>query len=340
MGDMKQSPDEIKWLGVGTRRVGVLVSDTMMFQRFGPDASDPDLGSFYGLVLPLLMRGMPVQPVQIETADLDDYRVLLLTYEGQKPTDPKFHDRLARWVRKGGTLIVIDDDRDPFHSVREWWNTGIMRYRTPRRHLFDTLEIERDRQGLTRFGDGFVVYLSASPAALSKQASGADRVRETVREGMDAAGINWEQSTALVMRRGPYVIGAGLERASRRETPFELRGKYISLFDAQLPTVTNPTIGPGERAFYVDISRTRRPVGVIAAACRVLEESISPRQIVIVTDGIEATTGVLCVKLPKAPNAVEINDQPIPRGEFQFNDGVLRVRFENQVKPNRIVITR
>ena len=57
----------------------MLVSDTLMFQRFGPDRSDPDFGHFYGLALPLLMRGLPVEPVQIETAELNRYKTLLLS---------------------------------------------------------------------------------------------------------------------------------------------------------------------------------------------------------------------------------------------------------------------
>ena len=94
MGDMKQPADRVQWLSGGTRDIGILVSDTMMFQRFGADASDPELGSFYGLALPLLMRGIPVEAVQIETADLKPYKVLLLTYEGQKPPSDKMHERL------------------------------------------------------------------------------------------------------------------------------------------------------------------------------------------------------------------------------------------------------
>lgn len=34
MGDMKQPEDQVRWLSAGTQHVGVLVSDTMMFQRF------------------------------------------------------------------------------------------------------------------------------------------------------------------------------------------------------------------------------------------------------------------------------------------------------------------
>ncbi|MHB1767751.1 MAG: hypothetical protein ACYCUV_07850, partial [Phycisphaerae bacterium] len=127
---MNQPPSAVHWLASGTTGIGVLVSDTMLFERAAPSPSDPHLGSFYGLAMPLLKRGMPVESVQIEYAVaagfLDRYRVLVLTYEGQKPPTPTFHDALAAWVKRGGALVVIDDDNDPYNAVREWWNTPPM----------------------------------------------------------------------------------------------------------------------------------------------------------------------------------------------------------------------
>ena len=197
MGDMKQPLDQIKWLSAGTPGVGVLVSDTMMFQRFGPDHSDGDLGSFYGLSLPLLMRGIPVEPAQIETADLSPYKVLLLTYEGQKPPDPKFHESLARWVRAGGALVVIDDDQDPFNQVREWWNTGEKHFATPRHDLFVDLGLPHNAVGTTKVGNGFVIYASLSPAELSHVADGAIQVRRLVREAMRSINVQWKESSGV-----------------------------------------------------------------------------------------------------------------------------------------------
>ncbi|MBC8105294.1 MAG: hypothetical protein H7Z14_01795 [Anaerolineae bacterium] len=339
MGEMKQPAADVRWEAAGTQGVGVLVSDTMMFQRFGPDASDGELGSFYGLALPLLMRGMPVEPVQIETADLSRYKVLLLTYEGQKPPKPEFHDALTRWVRNGGALVVIDDDRDPFLAVREWWNSPPMNYRTPRRHLFDTLSIPRDREGWLRVGKGAVVFAAASPAKFSKSSDGGDKVRQLVRTAMNAIKLEWKESNALVLRRGPYVIASGLERSSGGVQPTIVRGRYISLFDPKLPVINGARIEPGERVLLLDLSAARE-VGVVAAACRVLEEAISSSTITLLTDGIEATNGVVCIKLPRAPKSIRVNDQRISTSDFEYGHGVLRVRFTNHVKPTRIVITR
>ncbi len=171
LGDMKQS--DVRWESAGTRNIGVLISDTMMFQRAEPNPSDANLGSLYGLALPLVKRGIPIEPVQIESAVdpafLSRYKLLLLTYEGQKPPKPEFHAALAKWVRAGGALVVVDDDSDPYNAVREWWNTAPLSYKSPREHLFDALGIAKESVGLHKVGRGVVLRESASPAALDLQ---------------------------------------------------------------------------------------------------------------------------------------------------------------------------
>ncbi len=127
-----------------TEGVGVFLADSAMFQRADPafstgladSADDPtrqtrseihSLASFYGLTLPLIKHGIPVRPVQLDNVVrvpgyLDNYRVLVLSYEFMKPLQPGIHLALARWVEAGGTLIYVGADTDPFHAVREWWN--------------------------------------------------------------------------------------------------------------------------------------------------------------------------------------------------------------------------
>ena len=137
LNDMKQS--RVEW-DCGTTGVGVLVSDSLMFQRGQPTPSDPYLGNVYGLAMPLLKHGLPVTPVQLENAGiahyLDGFRILLLSYDGQKPLSPEVHAPLADWVKRGGVLIVCDQDADPYLKVREWWNSDGKNYTTPREHLF------------------------------------------------------------------------------------------------------------------------------------------------------------------------------------------------------------
>src|ERR1700677_374415 len=140
LNDMKQS--RVEW-NCGTTGVGVLVSDSLMFERGEPTPSDPYLGNVYGLAMPLLKQGLPVTPVQLENVTLphylDDFHILLLSYDGQKPLSPEVHAPLAEWVKGGGVLVFCDKDADPYLKVRDWWNSDGKHYKTPREHLFELL---------------------------------------------------------------------------------------------------------------------------------------------------------------------------------------------------------
>ena len=64
LNDIRTSDKKI----TGTQGIGVLMANSLMFQRFpnhnGYD--DPQFSSFYGQTLPLLKRGIPVELVHME----------------------------------------------------------------------------------------------------------------------------------------------------------------------------------------------------------------------------------------------------------------------------------
>ena len=89
---------------MGTRGIATFVADSMIWQRGAPKKSNFD--SFYGLTLPLIYRGIPVDVAQFERAPekgyLDRYKVLLLSYDIMKPARPEYSQAIADWVRKMG----------------------------------------------------------------------------------------------------------------------------------------------------------------------------------------------------------------------------------------------
>ena len=97
----------------GTHGIGVLMSNSLMFQRFPNHAGydDPQFSSFYGQTLPLLKRGIPVELVHIENTPFKEtlrhLRVLVMSYSNMKPLKPEYHDCLAAWVKKGGVLLPL-----------------------------------------------------------------------------------------------------------------------------------------------------------------------------------------------------------------------------------------
>jgi hypothetical protein len=345
LGDMKQPVDSIRWEASGTQGIGVLVSDTMMFQRGGPHKSDENLGSFYGLAMPLVKHAIPVEPVQIETSGqkgfLDRYKVLLLTYEGQKPPTPEFHQTLVDWVKAGGSLVVVDDDSDEFNKVREWWNTAPLNLATPRLDLFEKLGLKPDAIYPARVGNGTVIYDHSSPAALTYKTDGADHVRKLVQQAVEAAGVKWTQGNSLVLRRGPYIVAAGLDESVADAKPYTVHGRLVPLFDAALPVVDSFEIEPGTRQLLLDLSMLPADkVGTVAAACGVHDESVSADSIKLRADGIENSNGVLLLAIPAAPKSVTINGVPLPADAMDYTNGILRLRFNNVAAGQDVVVQR
>ena len=345
MGDMKQPENTIRWEESGTQGVGVLVSDTLMFQRGHPMTSDEHLGHVYGLALPLLKHGIPVEPVQIENASspkfLDRYRILMLSYVGQKPPTPAFHTALADWVKQGGALVVVDDDSDPFNSVPEWWNTRPMAYKTPREHLFELLGLPADFTGSKAVGKGAVIRESANPAKLTYAKDGSARIRALAMAAAKMVGLPWKETEAIVLRRGPYIVAAGLEEGIADAKPFAVDGHFIPLFDAALPVKTHIQIAPGTKALLVDLdSPSLAKEGVIAAACRVTDQQITTDAIKFKVDGLEGSNGVVCVRMSGSPKSMKVGDKVVDAKDFDFSDGLLRIRFVNAAKGDAVEITK
>lgn len=336
LGDMKQPAKSVRWLHSGTHGVGVLVSDTMMFQRGEPNPSDSRLGSFYGLAMPLLKRGLPVEPVQIESAGargfLKSYRVLVLTYEGQKPPTPEFHKALTAWVKAGGALVVVDNDGDPYNAVRDWWNKAPLAYKTPRVHLFETLGLGADFVGTQKVGKGLVMRVNESPAALSHREDGSAVVRNSLMAAAKAVDLPWTESNSLVLQRGPYVVASGLDESVPGAPATQLNGRYIDLFDADLPVMSQVALTPGKRVLLFDLNADRaRGAHIVAAACRVREEVAGKRSLRFRATGIAETNAVVRAVVPQAPKQVLLNGKPLPASGADFSDGLLQLRFPNSI---------
>jgi hypothetical protein len=343
LNDMRQ--ERVQW-DCGTTGLGLLVSDSLMFQRGEPTPSDPHLSHVYGLALPLLKRGMPVAPVQLENLTvpryLDGFRVLMLTYHGMKPLAPEIHDRLADWVRQGGVLVVCDDDSDPYNQVREWWNSDGFSYATPREHLFERLgitgrELETGRVGgIARVSGGAVYWLRENPARLAAAAEGDTKVVEAVKRAGGQARLKWRETNYLLLRRGPYVIASGLDE-SVAGSPKELTGKFVNLFDPELRVRKTVSLSPGARLFLIDLERAGTRHGrVLASACKTLPAKGGGDEVVLTVEGVGNTPAVVLLSAKRPPVSVTVDGERIENTEYSRDHGLLWVRFPNQARPREL----
>ncbi len=341
LNDMKQS--RVKW-DCGTTGIGVLVSDSMMFERGQPTPSDPHLGNFYGLAMPLIKHGLPVTPVQLENVTaphfLDNLRVLFLSYDGQKPLTPEVHAPLVDWVKRGGVLICCDADADPYLKVREWWNSDGNHYATPRQPLFKALGLD-DSVATNQFvpvKNGGLIWLPERPAALSTSAQGADQVVAMARLAAQKLGLKWRESNYLLLQRGPYVIASGMDESVAGDLKI-LHGRFVNLFDADLRVLENVTLAPGSRYFLRDLNATKgTKFQLLASAGKVLPAGHDDKTISYVVESVADTPAVLLFQTSKAPKSITLDGQPVAQTEFSKADKLLWIRFTNEARPRTLAL--
>lgn len=338
LNDMKQ--DRVEW-DCGTRGIGMLVSDSLMFQREQPTPSDPNMAHLYGQAMPLVKRGIPLEPVQLENVNidgfLDPFKVLTLTYEGQKPLSDEVHEPLAQWVREGGVLVIADDDSDPYNRVAEWWNDEGRTKAIPRGKLFEALgvsdaDFESSESRRMDVGKGAVVWRKESPVKFALSGEADAHWVGIVKEAVERAGLEYKESAHLILRRGPYLVAAGL-----KDSPVSgvktLEGRFVNLFDSELKVVRRHAVAPGSRALLLDldaIGGSEEPE-VLAAGCKALP--VEGASAAWTIEGIGDTEGVVLVSTRKAPSRVTIEGES---KEFIFEDGLLWVRFRNEARPRRL----
>jgi hypothetical protein len=134
--------------------IGIFYSDSMQWQREEPNPSDFD--GVFGLTLPLLQRGVPVQMISLDRAADPNYlrafKTLLLSYDFQKPMNPRAHRALADWVRGGGSLIFFGGS-DAYNAVADsWWRKANLS--TPQSDLWKQLGLTLMDAPQTRLPEG------------------------------------------------------------------------------------------------------------------------------------------------------------------------------------------
>lgn len=331
-GDMDQ--EEWNFDG-GISGVGILMSDSALYQRTFPDGNvpkklsdpiyfdpaevkeDPELmpdfiqticfPQFYGLAMPLIKWGLPLRPVQLDNVTrfpdyLSDCRFLVLSYEFLKPSCREVNEALLRWVEKGGALFYVGDGSDPYHEARFWWRAD--GYRDPAQHLFGAAGLGRDpAEGSYPIGKGRIHILKQLPAAICLKKDLSDSYRSLVRAALEQAGIRWEYRNDLTLRRGPYII-SGVMDESVTDAPKVLRGRFADLMAEGYPIITEKVIPPDGCALLFDLEKAEA-FRIIATSARVddfEEEENALRFTLRTADKVRSHTRLL---LPKKPAGVD-----------------------------------
>ncbi len=320
----------------GTRGVGVLTADSLMFRRRGPAHDDPELSAFFGLALPPICAAMTVQPVSLETVGVigvpEDVRVLLLSYDGMTPPSAAAHEGLAAWVRAGNALVLFGSADGPYERVPAWWNDGVGG-RGPLPHLAGLLGVTL-QPGMHRAGKGVVCIELEGPVSLARRPEGAGIVRTLLRRTLDALGADapaYREQRYMVLRRGPYVIAAAPGEWQRDPAPaLSLEGCFVDMLDGSLPVRRTLELHSGEHAFLLDVEH-RRPerAAVLAASGRVRDVVIEGSRLSFRLSGPSNTGAAVRLLLPSGPRSATAGGEQVG---FAWDAGsrTALLRHENQ----------
>lgn len=344
LNDMPASADTVS----GSHGIGVLMSNSLMFQRFpnhdGYD--DPRFSNFYGQTLPLVKRGIPTEIVHIENTGYPEtwkeLKVLVMSYSNMKPQEPAYHQYIARWVKNGGVLVYCGKDIDPYQSVLEWWNTGKYRYSTPAQHLFKLLGMEQNpKDGSYRCGKGTVYVIREEPKDFVMKKEGDKTYFNIIKEAYEKVAGKLTEKNNFYLERGPYVIAAVMDESVSDE-PLKIEGCYIDLFDPELPVITEKNVKPGEQAFLYDVTKltdTTQPM-VLCGASRIQGEVCKPDSYLFSVKSPANTTNVSRVYLPWQPQEVKVTsaDGKALLGTYEWDEKshTCQLKFEND--PQGVIV--
>ena len=303
----------------GSKGIGVLMSNSLMFQRFPTHDGyeDPQFSNFYGQTLPLVKRGVPVETVHIENlsypATLKDIKVLIMSYSNMKPPSAEAHQYLANWVKKGGVLIYCGKDDDPYQSVMEWWNTKGNHFKAPSDHLFGLLHIQAPASGNQSFqvGKGAIYIMRTNPKEfvlqIGNDAEFINFVKQAYEKNANAGSLQFKNS--LYVERGAYDIVSVMDESVSDE-PYIIHGTVIDLFDPQLPVVNEKSVLPGQQALLYNLSRVKNKnqPQVLASASRVYNEKVTAGKYIFVSKSPANTTNSMRILLPQQPKTIQLTD--------------------------------
>ena len=268
--------------------------------------------AFYALALPLLKYGVPVRPVLADNTRryagyLDDYDVLVMSYEYMKPDSPDVNASLAEWVKKGGTLLYVGNGFDPYNRMNAWWSG---KYDTPADHLFAMLGIEPEKKGVYPCGKGTAAVWKTNPCLFSFSKDNADGWREFFTQALAAAGRSVAFKNSLTVTRPPYRICAVMDESVSDE-PVTLNGRLIDMFSPAFDVVTQKTVNPGEQAMLCDLSYFDASVPqVLGTSVRINALETDNGAVTMNVSGAGDFTARIRLLLPFIPQKAEIDGEP------------------------------
>ena len=337
--------EKIRWKKTDDNTAGIFVSESMMFQpeypgenlyqkNFGNDSDA--LTSLFGMTKPLFANGVStdflvLEKIRGEGKILNDYNLLVLSYDFMKNSSPDFHYTLKAWVKSGGILLYIGSGNDIYNTAEEWWQEDTPPYETPESHLFEVLGIIEKVKKLKKkisklsihqknisdsifeIGKGIVAVLDIHPAHLNNEPAYADFYKRLLFAAAERKGVPFRKNHFYELNRGPYKIIAVTENG----LPYTKPGLFVPLFGSALEIRKEISLQSGECGVFYDLDAKKDDdIGIIAIGAKV-EDLTSDVNSICFTARLPENSRSLCrLYIPYACD-ITVNGEPT---EFQRDD--------------------
>lgn len=295
---------------------------------------------FYSLALPLLKYGVPVRPVLLDNARrytgyLDDYDVLILSYEFMKPDYPDMNAAIAQWVMQGGTLIYVGDGSDPFNNINLWWQG---KYNNPAEHLFELLGIEPEAEkNIFACGKGTAAVWNINPCKFSYSKENADTFREFFSQVLEEKNCNIDFKNYLSIIRDPYIIAAVMDESISNE-PLIFKGLFADMYSPKFDIITNKTVQAGESTLLLDFEKIKdEKLCVVGTSVRIDSLTQAEGKIQADFQGAGEFTASIRLRVPFEIKKASIDGKEC---EFEYNreSETVLVTFESIVGKRKLVL--
>jgi len=175
-----------------------------------------------------------------------------------------------------------------------------------------------------------------SPSQLAHENLGGRQVLSQVFQALRRLDLSDESGNALALRRGPYMVAAGMDEAEAG-IDLVLDGIWVDLYDPNLAIRVNPQIRENTRWLLYDVETCPAYAWVVAAAGRVMDERCTDHLLTCRVEGMEQTVGVLRAKLPSPSTSACVDGNPAFVEWDELSHTVL-LRFTNHPEGVEVMI--
>jgi hypothetical protein len=301
--------------------LGLLFSDTASWEIQGPQG--PSFDPFHGLYLPFVKDGVMVRTPWLERVTepgyLDEFKVLLLTYDNQKPVRREIHTALLEWVNNGGHLVFIGG-QSAYDEVGAWWNEA--GYEAPVAALLDEAGVPVDtllrrqveRLRLPGDGTGFDADLAVT---LYDLAGEAEEAVAADREGLVGFRADIGAGSLTVSGTPSGWAARSAEGAAFLKGPFNAEGAFVDLFDPAYPIVSDPTYPKASSVLLkrVDAEPAGELPKLLFSSYRLVYSDAQPHQLQAVIEGPAETLAAMRVVSPGDRDRIALAEAVDAAGE-------------------------